>query len=635
MTNKNKNSRSLVANADNESPPDFDGLSAQNNYFASEIEVDAITFDIDELRPKVRSRADLHNALIEQTKLTEELKFEIEHLCNKQRGLNEELKARAEIAANLNSEIRESRSQLSEAKRTIESRKEEFKTNLALLEKSNALTERLQDRTRGLEIARKDLKRKLKLFEKKLSATEKNNASLEVTLRNRQRSVGNPSLRSKNKDKEIVQLESQLRKTRVDLSDLRNYVNGRRNAWAKLNADLEDVRARLDKKNGETIQLSREIDERNSQLVRSREQYISASKQLALLKSKVRKLSKKSKELQLSLDHDAKNEIAACRIRITEQSGELAAQGHELDGLRKDISRIERYSDSLRIQLQDQISNSKISAASRKKLESGLDAANETIIKLSDELKKERQQNEFKANAIEKMHDEFEREVRQIRFELAAAEDTVAGQTTINGQLASDLIDNKDYSQSLETQFSEFKNESYVRTRDLTTQLNRAKQEADKYARELEHKASVIADLMHELSNHTSNKELKSEFDTVLQKIDGYKPDKDDKPNRNFRERVARLLIGNADGRELRFPLFKDRLTIGRTSHNDIQLNKQYVSRRHAVISTDHGRTRVIDWGSKNGVFVNNTQVTERILESGDTVTIGTADFKYEERPKR
>jgi pSer/pThr/pTyr-binding forkhead associated (FHA) protein len=60
-----------------------------------------------------------------------------------------------------------------------------------------------------------------------------------------------------------------------------------------------------------------------------------------------------------------------------------------------------------------------------------------------------------------------------------------------------------------------------------------------------------------------------------------------------------------------------------------------YVSRRHAVISTDHGQTRVIDWGSKNGVFVNGVQVTERILKSGDTVSIGTAEFRYEERVMR
>ena len=57
--------------------------------------------------------------------------------------------------------------------------------------------------------------------------------------------------------------------------------------------------------------------------------------------------------------------------------------------------------------------------------------------------------------------------------------------------------------------------------------------------------------------------------------------------------------------------------------------------RRHAVIVVDHDTTRVIDWGSKNGVFVNAERITEHFLKNGDSVRIGTADFRYEERPKR
>jgi pSer/pThr/pTyr-binding forkhead associated (FHA) protein len=101
------------------------------------------------------------------------------------------------------------------------------------------------------------------------------------------------------------------------------------------------------------------------------------------------------------------------------------------------------------------------------------------------------------------------------------------------------------------------------------------------------------------------------------------------------KERVTRLLIGNIDGQELRFPLFKDRLTVGRTTHNDIQIKAQYISRRHAVLVTEDDRTRIVDWGSKNGVFVNGVRVTEKSLRNGDRVTVGTAEFRFEERPKR
>ena len=94
-------------------------------------------------------------------------------------------------------------------------------------------------------------------------------------------------------------------------------------------------------------------------------------------------------------------------------------------------------------------------------------------------------------------------------------------------------------------------------------------------------------------------------------------------------------LIGSVEGRELRFPLFKDRLTVGRTEQNDIQLNAPYISRRHAVVVTDGDRTRIVDWGSKNGVYVNARRVTEHFLHSGDIVAIGLAKFRYEERSKR
>jgi len=103
---------------------------------------------------------------------------------------------------------------------------------------------------------------------------------------------------------------------------------------------------------------------------------------------------------------------------------------------------------------------------------------------------------------------------------------------------------------------------------------------------------------------------------------------------RDDRDRVSRLLVGIADGKEVRFPLFKDRLTIGRTSDNDIQLKAPYISRRHAVVVSDPEAARIVDWGSKNGVYVNSSRVTEHFLESGDVVTIGTSEFRYEERPK-
>ncbi|MDA0705610.1 MAG: FHA domain-containing protein [Proteobacteria bacterium] len=53
------------------------------------------------------------------------------------------------------------------------------------------------------------------------------------------------------------------------------------------------------------------------------------------------------------------------------------------------------------------------------------------------------------------------------------------------------------------------------------------------------------------------------------------------------------------------------------------------------MIVCEGGATRVIDWGSKNGVFVNAKRITEHFLKHGDVISVGTAEFRYEERAKR
>ncbi len=105
-------------------------------------------------------------------------------------------------------------------------------------------------------------------------------------------------------------------------------------------------------------------------------------------------------------------------------------------------------------------------------------------------------------------------------------------------------------------------------------------------------------------------------------------------PASGDRERVSRVMIGNIGNHVLRFPLFKDRVTIGRTDENDIQLKTAYVSRRHAVVLTEGDSTRVVDRGSRNGILVNSRRVKEHILSNGDIVTVGDAKFRYEERQK-
>lgn len=254
---------------------------------------------------------------------------------------------------------------------------------------------------------------------------------------------------------------------------------------------------------------------------------------------------------------------------------------------------------------------------------------------LSIQLQQEKSRNQEIERERDALKVELEQEVRRIQFELTTAEDTIADQETVNEQLASDLIDNLQFRQALETHVGEMERKNEKTIQNLKRQLHKARKEMHAYESKLQAKNAAITDLMHELASQGRDTECGDDGGNVLQSIGGFQPGTGQGKVHGDRDRVARLLIGNADGRTLRFPLFKDRLTIGRTSHNDIQLDLRYVSRRHAVIATDNNRTRIIDWGSRNGVFVNKKRITEKVLSHGDVITIGLADLRYEERAKR
>ncbi|MBI5869122.1 MAG: FHA domain-containing protein [candidate division Zixibacteria bacterium] len=67
----------------------------------------------------------------------------------------------------------------------------------------------------------------------------------------------------------------------------------------------------------------------------------------------------------------------------------------------------------------------------------------------------------------------------------------------------------------------------------------------------------------------------------------------------------------------------KRRISIGRTSDNDIVLENRGVSRKHAVIEINPQNSVIIDNESLNGTFVNDRRVEEEILRDNDTIAIG------------
>ena len=324
-------------------------------------------------------------------------------------------------------------------------------------------------------------------------------------------------------------------------------------------------------------------------------------------------------------------DIAPIRNRdavIQDLKAELRIKTETIDRLRFDVERLR----SRRICLETEIT---ARAEQTRMLAKAVDEANGQIDTLTTALREAKKSYDDLAARLEAARTRHEEELRCLRFELTEAAETVARHELINEQLASDLVDTRGFKSELERMLTSSEKSSQQHIAELEAKIDTLRRAKADYERELASRNATIAGLRGQTSGRTSQDESSRELEAAIEELDVCMSEHLLPAVNRDKDRMSRVLIGRIDNQELRFPLFKKRLTIGRTQHNDIQLQAPHVSRRHAVVMTEGDVTRVIDWGSKNGVYVNSNRVTEHFLASGDVVMIGDARFRYEERPKR
>ena len=92
---------------------------------------------------------------------------------------------------------------------------------------------------------------------------------------------------------------------------------------------------------------------------------------------------------------------------------------------------------------------------------------------------------------------------------------------------------------------------------------------------------------------------------------------------------MAKLIL-SMDGLVLKeIPLSKERTTIGRKAHNDIQIDNLAVSGEHAVIVTILNDSFMEDLGSTNGTLVNGNAVKKHFLQNNDVIELGKYKLKF------
>lgn len=438
----------------------------------------------------------------------------------------------------------------------------------------------------------------------------------------------------------------------ADQEELRSELQSRAATIDRLQYDFEQLHARwlgvkvevasrtelADKLTGDLQLLEGKLEHHQQQIAQR-------DKTIEKLREQLRDRDLDSQNLQKLIEEfkaskaelESGDEITSARQKLIEYEGAIAGMKAALSGLQNQQQQTEAYADALRRQLADLRTDSQSAVSERAALKVELSNAQTTIAALESKLVNATRTADNAESALNAVRDVHEQEMKLLRFELSEAQETLAENSQMSEQLASDLLENRSYKVELERMLTDTESTSRTRIESLEKQVAQLEKTIRDYDTKLDTKNTAINALLNELAKkgHDSDDEDLPELspaDDADVEAAAVAPLID----RNAAaDRVTRLLIGRIDKQELRFPLFKNRLTIGRTQQNDIYLKAQYISRRHAVVVTEADTTRIIDWGSKNGVYVNSKRVTEHFLQSGDKVLIGTVEFRYEELPKR
>ncbi|MBI5877193.1 MAG: FHA domain-containing protein [Chloroflexi bacterium] len=84
------------------------------------------------------------------------------------------------------------------------------------------------------------------------------------------------------------------------------------------------------------------------------------------------------------------------------------------------------------------------------------------------------------------------------------------------------------------------------------------------------------------------------------------------------------------DGSGRQIPLTRKAMAVGRGPGNLINIEHDFVSRKHAIIVFERGQYLLTDRDSRNGTYVNGQRIFRSPLKSGDQVEIGPARFVFQ-----
>jgi pSer/pThr/pTyr-binding forkhead associated (FHA) protein len=96
---------------------------------------------------------------------------------------------------------------------------------------------------------------------------------------------------------------------------------------------------------------------------------------------------------------------------------------------------------------------------------------------------------------------------------------------------------------------------------------------------------------------------------------------------------ITPVLTVTVDGKNQAFSLLQERCSIGRAIQATIRVPHSQVSRLQALLLRDaSGQYQIVDGDglgtpSRNGTYVNGVKITEKTLQSGDVISLGSSSI--------
>ncbi|HEY6333389.1 MAG TPA: SpoIIE family protein phosphatase [Blastocatellia bacterium] len=91
------------------------------------------------------------------------------------------------------------------------------------------------------------------------------------------------------------------------------------------------------------------------------------------------------------------------------------------------------------------------------------------------------------------------------------------------------------------------------------------------------------------------------------------------------------LIVRPKDYEQFTVKVDKVRMTMGRSSRNDICISDPFASRLHAEVRLEGDQLVLVDMGSANGTYLNGRRVTGSVrLSPGDLIRIGETEIEYQ-----